>query len=332
MMLFSGFFSGFSGVDRFSARDFSLMTLQQLRYALAVAAHHSFNEAARAVFVTQPTLSTALRELEEELGIQIFERSSRGIEITPDGMEFLGYARKVIEQADELRERFAPGKPRMIRYTVSSQHYSFVVSAFIRLVNAFGVESYDFCLRETRTMSIITDVRSLTADIGILYLSDHNRKVLERCFRENDLEFTGLMEVSPHIFVSSGSPLTSRKKVSFGDLAGMPLISFEQGSYSSDYFDEELIRDQSGNKVIRVSDRATLFNLLRGLNGYTVSSGVISRELNPDVAAIPLESDARMTIGYILRKGIKISGLTETFIANLKQCLREPDAGCVRGR
>jgi len=302
------------------------MTLQQLRYALAVASYHSFNEAARAVFVTQPTLSTALRDLEEELGIQIFERSSRGIEITSDGVEFLGYARKVIEQADELREHFMPDRPRMIRYTVSSQHYSFVVSAFIKLVNAFGVESYDFCLRETRTMSIITDVHNLSADIGIIYLSGHNRKVLERYFREYDLEFHDLREVSPHIFVSSASSLVSRERVSFADLAGMPLISFEQGNYSSDYFDEELIRDQSGNKVIRVSDRATLFNLLRGLNGYTVSSGVISRELNPDVAAIPLESDARMTIGYVLRKGIKVTGLTESFIMYLKSCLGEPDS------
>ena len=290
------------------------MTLQQLRYALAVASYHSFNEAARAVFVTQPTLSTALRDLEEELGIQIFERSSRGIEITSDGVEFLGYARKVIEQADELREHFMPDRPRMIRYTVSSQHYSFVVSAFIKLVNAFGVESYDFCLRETRTMSIITDVHNLSADIGIIYLSGHNRKVLERYFREYDLEFHDLREVSPHIFVSSASSLVSRERVSFADLAGMPLISFE------------LIRDQSGNKVIRVSDRATLFNLLRGLNGYTVSSGVISRELNPDVAAIPLESDARMTIGYVLRKGIKVTGLTESFIMYLKSCLGEPDS------
>ncbi len=298
------------------------MTLQQLRYALAVASCHSFNEASRKMFVTQPTLSTALKELESELGILIFQRTNHGIDITTEGIEFLGYARKVVEQTEQIQERFSPKHSRTVRFTVCSQHYSFVVSAFIKLINTYGVESYDFCLREARTLDIIRDVHNLSADIGILYLSDNNQKVLERHFREEDLVFTPLSKITPHIFVSRTSSVAKRKSISFDELEDMPLICFEQGNYSADYYDEELTKDPKGKKIIRVSDRATLFNLLHGLNGYTVSSGIISKVLNPDVVSVPLEVNDVMTVGYLKRKNISETEIFKSYVKEMQEKLK----------
>lgn len=297
------------------------MTLQQLRYALAVGKYHSINEAATALFVTQPTISTSIKELEEEFGIKIFSRTNRGIEITTEGTEFLGFARQVVEQSNLLREHYVKDRKRMIRFTVSSQHYSFAVSSFIKLVNTYGMDNYDFCLRETRTKDIITDVHNLSADIGIIYLSSFNRAVVSRILKEEELVFSSLAKANPHVFIGVNNPLAKRKSVTFEDLMDMPYLCFEQGNYSADYFAEEMLKNVAGTKTIRVSDRATLFNLLLGLNGYTISSGIIDNELNSEVVSIPLESDGEMEIGVIKRKDVVSTPVMDAYIDFLKESL-----------
>jgi DNA-binding transcriptional LysR family regulator len=299
------------------------MKLQQLRYALAVAQYKSINEAASQIFVSQPTISNAIKELEEELKIQIFSRSSKGIEITPEGTEFLGYARAVVEQADLLQERYKKSRTHMLRFVVSSQHYSFVVSAFINLVNKYGIEKYDFCIRETRTLDIIEDVHNMSADIGVIFLSEHNNMVIRRLLRDYDLEFFPLHQAQAHVFLSVDNPLANSKELTLEQLSQLPFLCFEQGSYSTDYYAEEIISNELGTRTIRVSDRATLFNLLIGLNGYTISSGIISSQLNPKIVSIPLVCDKTMQIGYILHKNIKPTSLVESYIKFLKKALEK---------
>ena len=264
------------------------MTLQQLRYVTTVAETGTMSEAARRLFVSQPGLTKAIRELEQEMGIIIFDRTNKGIEVSKDGAIFLGYARQVLEQASLLEERYKLQAGGKKEFSVSTQHYSFAVNAFVDLIKEFGGDNYDFSLRETQTYEIIDDVAKMRSEIGILYLNDFNRTVLKKIIKANDLEFETLFTAKPHIFVSTSNPLAGKESVTMEDLKAYPYLSFEQGEHNSFYFSEEIFSTTERAKNIRVRDRATLFNLLIGLNGYTVCSGVIDEELNgANIVAVP---------------------------------------------
>ena len=299
------------------------MTLQQLKYVIEVAKNQSISKAAQNLFISQPSLSNALKELEQELGITIFLRTSKGIIITPEGTEFLGYARQVVEQAELLEKRYANVQPSQQHFSVSSQHYAFVVSAFVRLFENYNRDEYEFTLRETRTYEIIENVKNLQSEVGILYLNNFNEKVIRKFLREANLEFYPLFEAKPHVFIHIGHPLAHQKSVTLEDLHAYPYLSFEQGEFNSFYFSEEILSTISRPKNIKVSDRATLFNLLIGLNGYTISTGVISQELNKNICSLPLEVDETMTVGYIVHKHVTTSKLAEIYINYLKETIKD---------
>lgn len=295
------------------------MTLQQMKYAIEIARCGSMNIAAQKLFITQPSLSKALRELENELGISVFERTNRGVNVTPEGSEFLGYARQVIEQMELVEKRYQSSAPAAPHFSVSTQHYAFAVNAFVDLIHQYDVSVYKFTLRETRTHEIIEDVRNLRSEIGILYLNAFNRKVLRKIFRESQVAFTELFTARPHVFVSAVNPLTKLKKVRLADLEPYPCLSFEQGEYNSFHFSEEILSTVYHAKTIQVSDRATLFNLLIGLNGYTISTGVLSSDLNGnDIVAVPLDVDERITVGWISHKNVHLSHLAEDYLKALQ--------------
>ncbi|QTD39510.1 LysR family transcriptional regulator [Sporosarcina sp. Te-1] len=300
------------------------MTLQQLKYVIEVARSRSINEAAQRLFISQPSLSNALKELEDEIGITIFSRTNKGTVITAEGTEFLGYARQVVEQAELLENRYTGTKSPQQHFSVSAQHYAFAVSAFVRLLQEYDHEKYEFTLRETKTYEIIDDVKNLRSEIGILYVNDFNRKVIQKFLREGNLEFHVLFEATPHVFISSTNPLAKQDFVTLDDLYPYPYLSFEQGDYNSFYFSEEILSTLSRPKNIKVSDRATLFNLLIGVNGYTISTGVISQKLNSkDIIAVPLQVDERMDIGYITHKNVTNSTLAAIYIQYLKESIEE---------
>lgn len=298
------------------------MTLQQLRYVIAVAKYRSINEAASALYVSQPAISNAIKDLELEFNILIFTRNNRGIELTPKGVEFIGYARQVVESAACLNDKFTEGRKETIRFAVSCQHYSFAVSAFIKLVNLYGIDKYDFCIRETRTLDILDDVHNLTSNVGIIYISDYNKNVIMRELKERQLEFKELILSRAHAFIAQSSPFAKNSVVSLSDLKDYPFLCFEQGANSTDFLAEELLANDNNLKTIRVSDRGTLFNLLIGLNGYTISSGIIENELDPEVVAVPLKEHAEMRIGLVQRKGIVPSDVTNSYINFLKEVLK----------
>ena len=301
------------------------MTLQQLKYVIEVARSRSISKAAQNLFISQPSLSNALKEVEKEMGITIFSRTNKGIMITSEGSEFLGYARQVVEQAELLENRYSNTQqaPQQ-HFSVSAQHYAFAVSAFVRLLKEYNREEYEFTLRETKTYEIIDDVKNLRSEIGILYVNEFNKKVIHKFLREGNLMFHELFEAKPHVFISSRNPLVKQDYVTLSDLHTFPYLSFEQGDYNSFYFSEEILSTLSRPKNIRVSDRATLFNLLIGLNGYTISTGVISHELNSeDIVAVPLKVDERITIGYITHKNVPNSTLANIYIQYLKETIAE---------
>lgn len=296
------------------------MTLQQLKYIIEIVHFGSISEAAKRLFITQPTLSNAVKELESELGIEIFNRSNKGISLSNEGAEFLGYARQVVEQAELLEKHYKNLKPASRHFSVSTQHYAFAVNAFVDMIKEYGQEEYEFTLRETRTYEIIEDVRNLRSEVGILYLNEFNEKVINKLLKENHLVFHQLFEASPHIFISKKNPLVQKDSVTLKDIEDYPCLTFEQGAYNSFYFSEEILSTVYHKKNIRVSDRATLFNFLIGLNGYTISTGILSEELNgSDIISIPLVVDEKILVGWISHKDISLSNLGESYVKALEE-------------
>ena len=275
------------------------MTLKQLQYVVTVAETGNITEAAKKLFIAQPSLTAAVHELEKEYGIILFSRSNKGIELTSDGEEFLGYARQVLEQANLIDERYAGKGMGRQRFCVSSQHYSFAVEAFVQLLKELGGDKYEFHMRETNRF---------------------NETVIRKTLRDNNLSFFSLFTVKPHVFIGKGNPLAGKKSLTLEDLKPYPRLSYEQGSHNSFYFSEEILSTADSDRELVVCDRATLFNMLIGLNGYTICSGVISEELNgPNIIAKPLDVDDYMEIGYILPGSLRPSPLTVRYIEILKE-------------
>ncbi len=296
------------------------MKLQQLRYVVKVAECGSITEASRRLFVSQPSITASIRDLENEMGVHIFERTNKGVIVSEEGETFLGYARQVLDQADLLEGKYKGTSEQVPHFSVSCQHYSFAVNAFVDVIREFDAARYDFTLREEQTHEIIEDVAHMKSELGILYLSEHNREVIERMLVANELVFEGLFCATPHVFVSADHPLAGRSSVTLEDLEDYPFLSYEQGSYNSFYYSEELTSTFERRKNIRVRDRATLFNLAMGLNGYTVCSGVISHELNgPGIISIPLDVDEYMEIGIITRKNTTLTRYGRAYIDAIRQ-------------
>lgn len=295
------------------------MTLQQLKYALTIAECGSMNEAAKQLFLSQPSLSENMKELETEIGLQIFLRSNRGIVITPEGEEFLGYARQVTEQFGLLSAKYIEKKVKE-RFSVSMQHYTFAVKAFVETVKAVGMEQYEFAVHETTTYDVIENVKNFKSEIGVLYLNDFNEKVMTKIIRENGLEFVELFCCDTYVYLWSGHPLAGKEKISMAELDEYPCLSFDQGKYNSLYLAEEMKSTYEYKRLIKANDRATLLNLMVGLNAYTLCSGMICQELNGgDYIAIPLVESERMRLGYVKRKGAKVSYIGERYIGELEK-------------
>ena len=296
------------------------MTLQQLKYVTTIANIGSISEAAKRLFVSQPSLTKAIKELEKEMGITIFDRTNKGITVSKEGERFLGYARQVLEQAALLEEQYKSQSGGKKQFSVSTQHYSFAVNAFVELLKGAGIDQYDVSLRETQTYEIIDDVAHMKSEIGLLYYNDFNRPVLEKLIHTNELTFTELFTAHPHIFIGKNHPLANKDVVSMDELEEYPYISFEQGDHNSFYFSEEIFSTVVRPKHIRVRDRASLFSLLLGLDGYTVSSGVIDKEVNGEnIISVPLAEEGLMHIGYITNNKMQRSRLGQEYIHALEQ-------------
>lgn len=294
------------------------MTLAQLRYIIMVADTGSMNEAAKALFISQPSLSQAVRELESEIGLELFRRSNRGVTVTQEGQEFLGYARQVVEQYRLIESHYIEKKNVKKKFGVSMQHYSFAVKAFVEMVKQFGMDEYEFAVHETKTYEVIEDVKNFKSELGILYVNDFNRNVLMKLFHEYGLEFHEILQCGIYVYLWNRHPLASKKEIALEELEEYPCLSFEQGNYNSFYFAEEVLSTYEYKRLIKANDRATMLNLMVGLNGYTLCSGIICEELNgSDYMAVPLKSDEIMTIGYLKRKGTAISPLGQKYLEEI---------------
>ena len=305
------------------------MTIQQLKYIIGVSETGSINKAAEILYVSQPSLTAAIKDVENEFNITIFNRSSKGITLTSEGKEFIQYGRQIYAQYDNLLERFgdAGKSKRKKHFAVSTQHYSFAVKSFVEMVKKFDTTEYEFAINETRTLAIIEDVSTGRSEIGILFLSDFNRKAMTKLFNSNDLVFEKLITCDAYVYLWKKHPLAKEKSISFEQLKDYPCLSFDQNASSAFYYAEEILTENEYPKMIKTTDRATNLNLMVGLNAYTLCSGIICQELNGgDFVAVPFESDrenknSKMEIGYVIKKNIILSKTGEDYLNELKKYL-----------
>jgi DNA-binding transcriptional LysR family regulator len=305
------------------------MTLQQIKYVITVSETGSINKAAEALYISQPSLTSAIKELESEVGITLFYRSGRGVTLTNDGTEFILYARQVFSQYELLSEKYGKAGNRKQKFGVSTQHYSFAVKAFVEMVKAYDTSKYEFAIRETKTKEVIEDVYSMRSEIGILYLSDFNRKAITKLLVSSNLEFRELVACKTYVYICKNHPLANEKCITLAQLMDYPCLSFEQGESSSFYLAEEMLSTCEYARTIKACDRATMLNLMVGLNGYTLCSGIICEELNgTNYVAVPFEADElnrddSMKIGYIVRKNTILSKMGELYIMEIKRYLAD---------
>ena len=303
------------------------MTLTQLNYIITIAETKSINKAAEQLYVSQPSLTSAVQELEKELGITMFNRSGRGVTLTNDGAEFLLYARQLYGQYETILEKYGENGSLKKKFGGSTQHYSFAVKAFVDMAKQFDMSKYEFAIRETKTAEVISDVSTMKSEIGVLYLSDFNRKSMEKLLRSSGLEFHHLIDCQAYVYLWKNHPLAGEESISFSQLSDYPCLAFEQGDNSSFYLAEEILSTNEYPKIIRANDRATMLNLMVGLNGYTLCSGIICEELNGnEFAAVPFRDDEEnhnsvMEIGYIMRKNTIPGKVGEMYIKALKKYL-----------
>ncbi len=298
------------------------MTLQQLTYFVAVAECGNITTAAEKLYLSQPSLSNAIHSLESEMGVTAFVRSNKGVALTHEGEELLSFSRMLLEQADIMKDHFNSNARRAPKFSVSCQHYSFAVNAFVDLIKAYDSDQYSFILRETQTGEIIDDVANGKSELGIIYLSRQNEEVLRRLLKKNNLNFEELLTASPHVFICCNHPLANQESIRLEQLASFPYLVYEQGERNSFYFSEEFLSVLDFPKHIQVRDRATLFNLLIGLNGFTVCSGIIDAQLNGDnIIARPLSVDCNMHIGVIRKKNTICSKYADDYLQALKNYL-----------
>lgn len=303
------------------------MTLQQLHYVITIAEAGSLNKAAEILYIAQPSLSSSMQELEREIGVTIFNRSGRGVTLTQDGAEFLLYARQVYNQYESLMDKYGKSQNLKKKFGISTQHYSFAVKAFVEMVKGFDTSQYEFAIRETKTRDVISDVSSMRSEIGILYLSSFNRAAISKLLRAGGLTFHRLIDCQAYVYLWSGHPLAKNKSIRFEDLKDYPCLSFEQGDASSFYFAEEILSTKEYIRTIKANDRATMLNLMVGLNGYTLCSGIICEELNGDsYLAIPFETDSPeesdvMEIGYITKQNMALSAIGRRYIEEIRRYL-----------
>lgn len=302
-----------------SADDLHPMTLQQLRYVITIVDCGSMNEASHQLFVSQPTLSKSMHDLEETIGITIFSRSRQGITLTQEGSQFITYARQICELADQLENRYHGPEVRRQMCTISTQHYMFASEALAGLLRGHA-DNYEFRLRETTTRDIMDQVSNMRADIGILYLSSYNSEVITRELRSRGLRFHPLFRASLHVFMSSLNPLSTRTSLSLSDLKDLPFIRYEQGDASSLFFAEEAVWPHHQTRVIDVSDRATMLNLIVAMNAFTICSGIDNNhDLNPKmIRTVPLKSRRRMLIGWVDSKRARLSPAAHAYLKALR--------------
>ncbi len=295
------------------------MTILQLKYVIAIDEECSMRKAADKLYVSQPGLSSAVRDLEKEIGIQIFERVHNGVVTTSAGASFIAYARHAVEQFEIVEDKYLNSKNEKPTFSVSMQHYTIAVNAFIDTVKEFELPEYQFSIRETQTSEVIDDVKNMKSEVGVIALSDFNKNTFKKIFADASIEFHELFSRDTYVYMRKNHPLADKSEVSLEELQDYPCMVFDQGDNTSFYYREEALATYDYRKVISTNERATSIELMLGLNGYAVGAAMLGDSLNEsELTAIKLKEDETLTFGYITRKGSSLSEMGQSFIKKLE--------------
>ncbi|MBE5825747.1 MAG: LysR family transcriptional regulator [Butyrivibrio sp.] len=295
------------------------MTILQLKYVIAIDEECSMRKAADRLYVSQPGLSSAVRDLENELGIQIFERVHNGVVTTAAGASFIAYARNAVEQFEKVEEKYLNARNERPTFSVSMQHYTIAVDAFIDTVRDFDVDEYQYFIRETQTSEVIEDVKTMKSEVGVIALSDFNKNTFKKIFADASLEFHELFSRDTYVYLSHDHPLADREELSLEDLSDYPCMVFDQGDNTSFYYREEALATYDYKKIISTNERATSIELMLGLDGYAVGAAMLGAgETSSGIKVIKLKEEETLTFGYIKRKGSKLSEMGQAFVERLE--------------
>jgi len=296
------------------------MNINQIKYVLAASRASSMREASTRLFVSQPALSASIGELEEELGILIFERTNRGIALTEAGREFVSYAKRVVGQYEIMEDRYLSKDSGKEHFSVSTQHYNFAIRAFTEVIRTFSPEKYVFSIHETKTREVLEDVRNLKSEVGVISFSGGNERVIRKLFKDYQLDFTPLMHRETYIYVWKDHELAGRKEVSIEELKHLPCVSFDQSDDSPFYLTEEAMSDYTFDKMVKSDDRATSMEIIAELGGYSVGSGMLAGDgvILKGLVSVKLKEEDPLMIGYITRKGGVMSKYGTLYVEKLQ--------------
>lgn len=306
------------------------MTLQQIQYALRVAECGSMNKAAEGLFITQPTLTKSIKELENEIGISLFLRTHKGVTPTAEGAAFLEKCRNMYRQYEKLHDEYVETGNFKRKFGVSTKKCLFAVKAFVETAKQYDMAEFEFSFRETETLKIIKDVSSLRSEIGILYVNASNRKIIKKLLVENELLYTELTKRRAYVYLQKNHPLANEETISPEQLAPYTYISFEQEERYPNYLAEEFPDKITYPRTIKTSDRATMLDIINGLNGFTLGSGIMSEELNgAGYVIIPFRTDDNSDniteIGYITKKYSILSEMGEKYLSEIKKFINNEE-------
>lgn len=297
------------------------MNINQIKYVLTVARSASMREAASKLYISQPALSASIRELEDELGILIFERSNKGITLTEAGYEFIAYAKKAVNQYEILEDKYLSKDKDKERFSVSTQHYTFAIHSFANVINRFNPEKYIFSIHETRTNAVLENVRDMKSEVGVISYSGENEKIMKKLFKEYQLDFYPLMKRETYVYVWKNHKLASAEQVSIEELREYPCVIFDQNDDSNFYLNEEAMGNYEFDKVIKSDDRATTLEIIADTGGFSIGSGMLAQEAATlkGLVAVKLREEDPLIIGYIVRKGSSLSIYGKSYVEELQK-------------
>ena len=306
------------------------MTIQQIRYVIGVAEAGSFNKASEKLFISQPSLTSSVHDLEYEIGFQIFNRTARGVTLTEKGKDFLDDAKNLFKNFCDFQEKFTRREKKI--FSVSTLYYAFARKAFVDVVQRFGPEGYDFAFREMRAEEVINDVAEKKSEIGIIYLSDSSRKQVQKSLEAKNLVFHHLTECNAFVYLHKKHPLAEKESISLDELSDYQFVTYDQSDLKS-FFTKDVQRRRELTQAITTVDRATMLNLIKELNGYTFLSGILGEEDDGEYIPIPLRNlndDICRTfeLGYITADNERMNNISLTYIDNIRRILHIAGFSC----
>ena len=304
------------------------MTLQQMNYIMEIDRCGSMNKAAQSLFVSQSALSSAILEVEKELGITIFRRSNRGIALTEDGRELLNQIAPIVEQNRRLSRYYSQRQDTgRVHLSVSAQRYPFCTKAFVDYLNSLGQHPLQLSLKETDMAAVIADVAAGTSDLGVIFISDRTEHYIIRSLEEKNLVFEPLITLHPHVFMRKGHPLASEASLTMDSLRSYPHVVFTQSESNFNYAEEAVFGSGVDyERMVYVNDRASIYNIMAHTDCVSTGSGVLPRGYaDGNLIAIPLRDSCDMRLGYVHQRQHQLSAEEKQFIEILRNTAAESD-------